>query len=425
MRHKKQRLTGGRVSFWDGWMQIPSTTSSGSFGPLSSFINPYLAQVRDEGYAVGSLYEQIHVLKVCDRWMKRTGRNGHDLDEAAMRDCLRLVSLRGYGRNAGASTLRRLLGMLRRIGAAPPPKAERPNAMEQLIGGYERFLLEERNLSPHSIAHLRLFARRFLAEQFGNGPLKFSTLRAPDVTAFVQLHAHKHGPFYARQLVAATRSFLRYLHYRGLVGTDLSLAVPTVARWRFSTLPKHLPAAQVRQVLRHCDRSTALGRRDYAILLLLARLGLRAGEVVKLRLEDIDWENARITVCGKGGKWAQLPLPADVSKAIARYLRQGRPRCACRRLFLRAHAPTEGFSRSSSIATIVEFALGKAGVVSARKGAHLLRHSLATDMLRKGASLDEIGEVLRHKSSDTTAIYAKVDLNSMRALALPWPGGAR
>jgi site-specific recombinase XerD len=406
-------------------MQIPSTTSGGSFGPLSSFIAPYLALAREQGYAVGSLYEQVHILKVCDRWMERTGRDGRDLDEAAMRDCLRLVSRRGYGRNAGASTLRRLLGMLRRIGAAPPPKAEHPNAMEQLIGGYERFLVEERNLSPNSIAHLRLFARRFLTEKFCDGPLKLSMLLAPDVTTFIKRHAHDHGPFNARHLVSATRSFLRYLHYKGLVETDLSLAVPKVARWRLSTLPKHLPAAQVRQVLRHCDRSTALGRRDYAILLLLARLGLRAGEIVKLRLEDIDWENARITVCGKGGNWAQLPLPADVAKAIVRYLRHDRPRCACRRLFIRDYAPVGGFGRSTSIAKIVRGALARAGVVSARKGAHLLRHSLATEMLRKGASLDEIGEVLRHRSPDTTAIYAKVDLTSLRALALPWPGGAR
>jgi len=178
-------------------------------------------------------------------------------------------------------------------------------------------------------------------------------------------------------------------------------------------------------VLRHCDRSTALGRRDYAILLLLARLGLRAGEIVKLRLEDMDCENARITVCGKGGNLAQLPLPADVAKAIVRYLRHDRPRCACRRLFIRDYAPVGGFGRSTSIAKIVRCALARAGVVSARKGAHLLRHSLATEMLRKGASLDEIGEVLRHRSSDTTAIYAKVDLTSLRALALPWPGGAR
>jgi site-specific recombinase XerD len=226
-------------------------------------------------------------------------------------------------------------------------------------------------------------------------------------------------------LVAATRSFLRYLYYRGLVATDLSLAVPKVAGWSLSTLPKHLAAEQVRQVLRHCDRSTPLGRRNYAILLLLARLGLRAGEVVHLNLEDLDWENARIQVCGKGGKWVQLPLPADVARAIARYLHHDRPRCACRRVFLRDYAPIGGFQRSIAIAKIVACALAKAGIVSARKGAHLLRHSLATDMLRKGASLDEIGEVLRHKSPDSTAIYAKVDLNALKALAWPWPGGVR
>jgi site-specific recombinase XerD len=155
------------------------------------------------------------------------------------------------------------------MGAAPPPKTECPDQIEQLIGRYERFLLDERNLVPDSIAHFRLFARRFLSERFGDEPLKLPTLRAPDVTAFIQRHAHDHGPFYARHLVRATRSFLRYLYYKGLVDTDLSLAVPKVARWRLSTLPKHLPAAHVRQVLRHCDRKTALGRRDYAILLLL------------------------------------------------------------------------------------------------------------------------------------------------------------
>jgi site-specific recombinase XerD len=224
--------------------------------------------------------------------------------------------------------------------------------------------------------------------------------------------------------VSATRSFLRYLHYRGLVDSDLSSAVPAVARWSLSTLPKHLSGAQVRQVLQHCDKRTSLGRRDHAILLLLARLGLRAGEVRRLELEDLDWDHGQITVCGKG-KRGRLPLPADVGRAIARYLRQDRPRCACRRVFIQDRAPLDGFHNASAVAAIVKRALARAGVASARKGAHLLRHSLATEMLRRGASLEEIGEILRHKGADSTAIYAKVDLRSLRALALPWPGGAR
>jgi site-specific recombinase XerD len=264
-----------------------------------------------------------------------------------------------------------------------------------------------------------------LSEKFGSRPPNVSNLRAIDVTAFVQRHAHRHGPARAKNLLAALRSFLRYLHYRGLVDRDLSLVVPKVACWSFSTGSKHLTPAQVRRVLRHCDRSTAAGRRDYSILLLLARLGLRAGEVIRLNLEDIDWENARITVCGKGGKWAQLPLPADVARALARYLRHDRPRGASRRVFLRAKAPIGELNRGGVISSIVKGALAKAGVVSARKGAHLLRHSLAMDMLRRGASFDEIGELLRHKCSKSTAIYAKVDLQSLRTLALPWPGGVR
>ncbi len=358
------------------------------------------------------------------RWLKRTGRELRDLDETATCEFLRRLKRR-YPKNAARATLRRLLAMLRRIGATAAVKAEKPRPSQQLVCDYEHFLLEQRNLSCQTVLPLRRFANRFLSEEFGDGRLNLSKLRAPDVTAFVQRHAHRHSPSEARRLVSATRSFMRYLHYKGLVDTDLSLAVPKVASWRLSTLPKHLPTAQVRQMLSHCDRNTPLGRRNYAILLLLARLGLRAGEVVTLNLEDIDWENARITVCGKGGKWAQLPLPADVARAIACYLRRDRPQCACRRLFIRNRAPIGGFYGANALASMVKRALAKAGVQSARKGAHLLRHSLATDMLRKGASLNEIGEVLRHKSSDTTAIYAKVDFNSLRRLALPWPGGAR
>lgn len=406
-------------------MKILPTASSGSCGPLFPFIDPYLDEAREQGFAAKSIWSQVKVLNACACWMEQTGIGVGDLDEAAMRDCLRCISWCRPSRNVGSSTLRRLLGMLRRIGAAPPAKAGCPSRSERLIGEYERFLLEGRLLSASTVGRLRTFARRFLAEEFGDGPLKLSTLRAPGVTAYIQRHARDHSPAYSRHLVVATRSFLRYLHYTGLVEADLSLAVPKVARWRLSTLPKHLPTEQVRRVLRHCNRKTALGRRDHAILLLLARLGLRAGEIVKLRLEDIDWDNARITVCGKGGNWAQMPLPADAARAIAAYLRHGRPLCACRRLFIRGSAPLGGFRAHNAIAKIVLNALARAGVASDRKGAHLLRHSLATEMLRKGASLDEIGEVLRHRSTDTTAIYAKVDLASLRALALPWIGGAR
>jgi site-specific recombinase XerD len=417
-------LTGVDWPLLDEWVQNPFNMPSGSSGPLFPYINLYLAQLKEQGYAPGSLYEQVYILKACDLWLKRTGLDARDLDESVAQECLRRVIEGGYGKNAAASTLRRLLAMLRRIGVTPEAKATPPSPCEQLACAYGRFLLEEHNLSPQTVSQRRLTASRFLSERFGSGPPNPPKLRAPDVIAFVQRHARDHGSSHARQLTTGMRLFLRYLHYRSLTDTDLSLAVPTVARWSLSSLPKHLSAAQVRQVLSHCDRDSARGRRNHAILLLLAYLGLRAGEVIVLNLEDIDWDYGRITVCGKG-KQSQLPLPAEVAKAIAHYLRHDRPKCPCRRVFIRDYAPLGGFQRSSSIAKIVQRALVNAGVVSARKGAHLLRHSLATEMLRKGASLDEIGEVLRHRSTDTTAIYAKVDINALRELALPWPGGVQ
>ena len=408
-----------------GMTKLKSIPSGGSFGPLSPYINTYLTQIKEQGYAVGSIYEQTYALKIFGRWLKRTGRGVRGLNEAATCESLRRVVRRGYAKNAAWSTLRRLMAMLRQMGAMPTAITARPSPCEQLACTYERFLLRERNLSRQTVVWHRRFVGRFLSERFDRTQFNLSNLCAPDVTEFVRQHVRRGGPAEAKSLLAAMRSFLRYLHYKGLIDSDLSLAVPKVARWSFSTVPKHLSPEQVRDVLRHCDRSTALGRRDYAILLLLARLGLRAGEVVRLNLEDIDWEQARITVCGKGGKWSQLPLPADAARAIAQYLRRDRPQCNCRRVFIRDYAPIGGFNRSTSISKIVQRALSKAGVASARKGAHLLRHSLATGMMRKGASLDEIGEVLRHKSPDTTAIYAKVDLNALKTLALPWPGGVR
>jgi site-specific recombinase XerD len=302
--------------------------------------------------------------------------------------------------------------MLRRIGVTPVVAPAQPSPSQHLTGDYERFLLEERNLSRQSVRPLGRFADRFLSEMFGAGELNLAKLRAPDVTGFVQRHAHDHGSPYAKWLVRALRSFLRYLHYKGLVDTDLSIAVPKVAHWALSTLPKHLQRCKCGKC---CDTVTAARHGDDAIT---PSCFCSHGLVCAV-------DNTRITVCGKNGSWAQLPLPADVARAIAHYLRHDRPHCACRRVFIRDYAPLGGFEGSQSISKIVQCALAKAGVESSRKGAHLLRHSLATDMLRKGASLDEIGEVLRHKSPDSTAIYAKVDLGSLQALALPWPGGAR
>lgn len=223
-------------------------------------------------------------------------------------------------------------------------------------------------------------------------------------------------------MLTALRSFLRYLFLRELIGVDLSHQLPKVASWPQAQPPKWLPAEDIQRVLNCCSRHTPAGQRDYAILLLLARLGLRAGEILSLELEDIRWEAAEIDVRGKGSERKRFPLPEDVGQAIVAYLKEARPRCSSRRVFLRAKAPYRGLGHASTVDTIVSRALNRAGLDPPLKGAHLFRHSLATHMLRNGATLTEIGQILHHANPDTTSIYAKVDIAGLRALAMPWPG---
>ncbi len=290
-------------------------------------------------------------------------------------------------------------------------KASEPRTCHQrFLDDYRRYLLQERGLAEVTLVYFVRFAEQFLSARFGNGDLNFSELCAKDVTDFVQNRAHQLSPGRAKLLVTALRSLLRYMRHQGEIPIDLARCVPPVAMWSLSTLPKFLPAGTVQQLLDHRERETPLGKRNYAVLLLLARMGLRACEIVALELDDIDWDNGRITIHGKGGRVAQMPLPSDIGEAIASYLRFGRPRCTCRRVFLRHRAPVRGFAHSITVSSIVRRALIDAGVDSARKGAHLFRHTLATDLLRQDVSLDEIGELLRHQSPNTTALYAKVDL---------------
>lgn len=224
----------------------------------------------------------------------------------------------------------------------------------------------------------------------------------------------------------ALRSFLRYLHHKGLNPLPLASCVPSIRRWRFASLPTYISAAQVRAVLDGCDRTTALGRRDYAILLMLAKLGLRASEVATITLDDIDWRSGEMLIRAKGRQRVRMPIPPDVGAAVVAYLRDGRPQSSCRRLFLRAPAPCVGFASGCAITMIAKAALDRAGIHGcAHRGAHLFRHSLATELLRSGATLSQIGQLLRHESHDTTRIYAKVDLEALRPLGLRWPGGAQ
>ncbi|MBV8414023.1 MAG: tyrosine-type recombinase/integrase [Verrucomicrobia bacterium] len=327
----------------------------------------------------------------------------------------------------GAPTASRLLlTVLRDIGVVAPkrePVATTP--AERLANQYRVFLKQERGLDCATIYNYSRHVDRFLAEQFGGGRINLRALSVSDIGAFVRRHAPRHGRGWAAQMVTGLRSFFRFAQLQGVVESDLAALVPSVPSWEMSGPPKHLQSEAVQRVLSACDRSTVKGKRDYAILLLLARLGLRAGEIVALQLDDIDWANGELVVRSKKGDgWARLPLPMDVGRALERYL-MVRPPSPYRNVFVRGYAPYTPFVASGPVSVLVRKAIERAGVKSVRTGAHIFRHSLATEMLRRGASLAEIGRVLRHRDPDSTAIYARVDLEALRELALPWPGGAR
>ena len=291
--------------------------------------------------------------------------------------------------------------------------------VEQLLADYRRYLAGERGLAAHTIYHHERVARVFLGWREKIGGLELERLVAQDVSAFLAAECPKRSVTGARDLVKGLRGLLRYLHVTGVIATPLQWSVPAVAYHRDRSLPRGLPPKAVARLLASCDRRRAVGRRDYAVLLLLARLGLRAGEVAAMQLEDIDWRRGEFRVRGKGARLDRLPLPADVGRVIVSYLRY-RPQSQFRSVFLLARAPYCPLS-GQTVSGIVHRACIRAELPIVH--AHRLRHTAATEMLRAGGSLPEVAQVLRHRQLATTNIYAKVDRRSLRALARPWPGG--
>jgi site-specific recombinase XerD len=301
------------------------------------------------------------------------------------------------------------------------PVAGRPNpvmtAADALLTRYAHYEATERGLAARTIERNVRAVRPFLQSRTSGGRLELEALTAAEVTSFVVEHARR-DPGSIPHMVTALRSLLRYLHVAGVVPDGLAAAVPTVARWKLAGLPKALPADQVAALLASCDSGTEVGQRDTAILTVLARLGLRVGEVARLRLDDIDWRRGELAVVGKGQRTERLPLPADVGQAVVSYLTGWRPKTAARQVFVCACAPHEAMSRNA-VTNVVARAARRAGLGVIH--AHRLRHSAATGMLAAGASLAEIGQVLRHRHALTTTIYAKVDVGSLRQVARRWP----
>ena len=396
-------------------------------GPIAGHIGLFAESLSLQGYSVPSIHRQVFLAACFSRWLEQQWVGVHQISSEHPALYLR-YRVRHVRPNQGdAAALRHLIDFLRNEGVIPSEKisACRPTLVEFYARGFEQYLLEVRALAQPTILSYISFVRRFLDDLFGSGRLKLSRLCAGDVVKFVQRQTSGLHLKRAKLMTTALRSFLRYLRYRGEITHDLAAAVPIVANWSMTSIPRAISPDLVRQLLASIDRRSDVGRRDYAVLLLLARLGLRSSEVVRLELDDIDWATGRLFVRKNEAQQLELPLPTEVGKAIVAYLRHGRPPSTSRRVFLRAKAPIRGFQGSSGVGSIVRHSLQRAGIKAPTTGTHQFRHGLATEMLRQGASLSEIGELLGHRHPQTTKIYAKVDLEALRTLALPWPGGTR
>jgi integrase/recombinase XerD len=389
-------------------------------GPLAPFAAGFVVELVGQGYRPGSMRRQLELMAHLSGWLAGQGLEPAGLAEETAERFLEVRRERDVGLRSRRA-LRPLVGYLRGLGVIPERAVSADTPVERLLLDYRDYLVRERGLTAGSVGHWERVARLFLAEC--PEPLEdaLGQLTAGEVTGFVVAqcgHGRRSGAT-AKILTSGLRSLLRFLHVAGWVPVPLAQAVPSAAGWRLSALPRPLEAEQVARLLESCDRATVVGRRDLAILLLLSRLGLRAGEVAGLCLDDIDWRAGEVTVRGKGSSTERLPLLHDVGEALVSYLRDGRPVSAeFREVFVTVKAPRRPLS-PGAVTRVVVHACERAGME--RVGAHRLRHTLASDLLRAGTPLAQIAPILRHASVATTAVYAKVDRDALRALARPWP----
>jgi integrase/recombinase XerD len=377
----------------------------------------------DQGYKARTVISHLYLFRSLHGWLTRRRRDLSEVNEQILDNFLKKRQADSH--DGAPQALRRLLEILRAAGVAPPSEPAFRTPAQRLVDAYRDYLRVERSFAPKTVENYSRYVEGFLIDRFGASRADPGWLKLGEIICFVRRMARERNAIFTKGLIIALRSFLRYLFQHGKIEADWAPSVPAIAHWHLTGLPKRLPTGTVERILSGCDETTSVGRRDRAILLLLARLGLRGVEVVRLQLEDIDWENAQLTVRSKKGDgWARLPLPADVGRAIAHYLRRDRPTCTCRNVFVRNVAPHAALNNSAVIGLRVRAAMKRVGVKSSRQGAHIFRHTLASEMLRHGASLDEIARLLRHKDHDSTAIYAKVDLGALRRLVVALPGGA-
>jgi site-specific recombinase XerD len=395
-------------------------------GPDGQLVELYAARLVKDGLARQGTWRCLNLVSDLLRWIASGRSNLADLDERMIERYLRHRARKQSIQPGNQAALKRLLSVMRDAGTIAPAALSPIAPLDQIFQEFSDYLRRERGLAPKSIVRHLPVINRFLREVCPAGADDLGKIRQEDVIRYIECHARDWSADTGKSMCSSLRGFLRYLHHRGLNPLALAACVPSIRRWKLASLPTYLSAAQVQKALDGCDRTTAMGRRDYAILMMLAKLGMRAAEVATLTLDDIDWRSGEMLIRAKGRQRARMPIPPDVGAAVVAYLRKDRPTSACRRLFLRSLAPHVGFASGCAITMIAKTALERAGIRGyAHQGAHIFRHSLATELLRSGATLSEIGQLLRHESHDTTRIYAKVDIDALQTLSLPWPGRAQ
>jgi site-specific recombinase XerD len=393
-------------------------------GPLKPSATRFACALLRQGYRRQSARIQIDLFTQLSAWLVDEGLAPSELSSTHVARFLAARRRTGATRYVSEKSMCAILAHLRDEGVVhmPAPVAV-VGVVESTLERYREYLTRERGLVATTARLYLYLVRPFVSTRVApdSFTLDWGALRAADVIGFVVARTPQQSRGVAKLMATALRSFLGFLHVDGRIAHSLTGAVPCVAGWRLAGLPKGLTPSAVRALVASCDRRRASGRRDFAILTMLVRLGLRAGEVAALRLDDIDWRRGTLVVRGKGHQVEPLPFPKDVGDAVVRYLRRGRPATAMdRALFVRVKAPHRGLT-ALGVSGIVAAAARRAGL--GRVHAHRLRHTAAIQLLRAGAPLPEIGQLLRHRRAQTTALYAKVDRAALRTIARPWPGG--
>jgi integrase/recombinase XerD len=416
MRKSKSSSTGSEVAM--------------ASRPPGDYPAQFQRQLQSQSYSPDTISQYGHCIDALSRQLEAHGVDLRDLDEVQAVELITISVQRSSRRKHSAFIVRRFVKFLTALGVTKPvfPPAPDNTARGCLKRDYEEYLRRQRGLSERTIVHGWRFADRFLEFRFNGEEGDLSQITSHDIVRFMQHLTSRGKPLRDKTPPTHLRNFFLFLFRNGRTATNLAPSVPCIAHRHGATLPRHLTAEQVETLLAAVREDTPTGRRNYAIVLLLARLGLRAPEIVAIQIDDIDWRAGEILVRGKGQRHDRLPLPAEVGEAVAKYIRRDRI-TASRSLFVTHRAPHKPFSSGQRLNVILKRAFAKAGLKPPTKyvGAHILRHSLATQLVQRGASLAEISDMLRHRSRESTMIYAKLDIDGLRSIARPWPvaGGAK